>query len=333
MERRLGKTITSKGYIASLRSRLFQYPLKGENVAFLWPIGNARSLQLLQALACVPHDFTVLNIDLNLDLKANFLSFLEIFNSAIGSEKITKRMKMLTKKRSLIISVGPMDIYPQSELVQILRFLESLTFIGSGRITLMVHFKNKNIRDEVAAKTCDLTVWQNVADVPLPDEPQTKEIITATAQNSGLILSKNEINNLYRICGPRIVLIRSALRKILENPGLRKNILIINSHPDFMLRKKGLETDPKVKPSINGIVDGLTSLENKIFSEFNVIKDGFLSRDHLAKIIWGEDFHNVYSDWAINKTVSRLRLKLVGQNFRADCLKTVRGKGYKYALD
>lgn len=59
-----------------------------------------------------------------------------------------------------------------------------------------------------------------------------------------------------------------------------------------------------------------------------LLRNDFISRDIAGKIILE---HNNYSDWAIDKFVSRLRKKLISIGFTNSVIKTLKGKGYKIA--
>lgn len=51
-------------------------------------------------------------------------------------------------------------------------------------------------------------------------------------------------------------------------------------------------------------------------------------REQIAEVIWGEYFQKLYSDWAIDKTMSRLRKQLLSIGFSESQLQTVKGKGF-----
>lgn len=53
-----------------------------------------------------------------------------------------------------------------------------------------------------------------------------------------------------------------------------------------------------------------------------------VSRDIVAKAIWPIDTESFYSDWAIDRIMSRVREKLEKMGIRKDTIKTLRGKGY-----
>ena len=74
-----------------------------------------------------------------------------------------------------------------------------------------------------------------------------------------------------------------------------------------------LSVEPKGQRLYLGSVDlsqKLTPLEHKILTRLYEQKNRVVKREEVAKIIWGKDEDDRYSDWAIDKTISRLRQKL-----------------------
>ena len=93
--------------------------------------------------------------------------------------------------------------------------------------------------------------------------------------------------------------------------------------------------------SINKNVDGelmlgsypldsaLTQNEYKTLVLLYNNKKSLVDRDTLAKTIWGSVYLDKYSNWAIDKTISRIRKKLSGLGFNKEMIQIVKGKGYK----
>lgn len=53
-----------------------------------------------------------------------------------------------------------------------------------------------------------------------------------------------------------------------------------------------------------------------------------VSRDELARVIWGSQVEEKFSDWSLDQTISRLRKKLGDNGYKPELLKTVRGRGF-----
>ncbi len=67
--------------------------------------------------------------------------------------------------------------------------------------------------------------------------------------------------------------------------------------------------------------------DNKILLVLFNANGETLSRDNLAEVIWGENWHVDYSNWALDQSISRLRRKLkeIGM---PDIIKSAKGKGF-----
>ena len=77
----------------------------------------------------------------------------------------------------------------------------------------------------------------------------------------------------------------------------------------------------------NALKKVLTSQEILLLDALINIEGNTLSRDDLAQKIWGLEWEDKYSDWAIDKLVSNLRKKLE-LNFYPKTLKTIKNKGF-----
>ncbi len=72
-------------------------------------------------------------------------------------------------------------------------------------------------------------------------------------------------------------------------------------------------------------------LSNPTAQEINILNTMFendcpVSRDEIAQILWGKSWNTKYSDWAIDKTISRLRKKIIGNEIR---ILTIKNFGYQ----
>ena len=64
---------------------------------------------------------------------------------------------------------------------------------------------------------------------------------------------------------------------------------------------------------------------------FYYARDNMLSRDELANILWKQEVEN-YTNWALDKAISRLRSKLNKLGIVRRVLITFRDKGYQLLL-
>ncbi len=107
--------------------------------------------------------------------------------------------------------------------------------------------------------------------------------------------------------------------------------LNIQALTPYVLEKKGysgLSIDDKhIYYDGKLISEDLTTSEFKIFYTLLKDSDGWVQRDKLAEVLWPGSNGN-YSDWALDRTVSRLRNKLALHNLPELLIKTKKGVGY-----
>ncbi len=102
----------------------------------------------------------------------------------------------------------------------------------------------------------------------------------------------------------------SSLHRSTQKIALIENRLILNGTP----------------------IDGLLSAQEQATMKLFVKKMGQLvSRDDIANVIWGPSWQDSYSDWAIDKLISRLRQKCLGLNLPKSTIQSIKGKGFQYA--
>jgi DNA-binding winged helix-turn-helix (wHTH) protein len=78
------------------------------------------------------------------------------------------------------------------------------------------------------------------------------------------------------------------------------------------------------------MVNSLNETELNIYKIFKSNKGRLVTRDQVAKTIWGNNFEEQYSDWAIDQTISRFRKKIGTFHILKESVKTIKGKGYKW---
>ncbi len=75
--------------------------------------------------------------------------------------------------------------------------------------------------------------------------------------------------------------------------------------------------------------DCFSTNEINVYKTFIQKKGGLVSREDIAKALWPEDTTDKYSDWAIDKTISRMRKKLDDSKRPYKYITTIKGKGFK----
>jgi hypothetical protein len=77
----------------------------------------------------------------------------------------------------------------------------------------------------------------------------------------------------------------------------------------------------------NNMDSSLTQIEKNIMDKIIIDASKIYSREEIAEIIWGNGWEERYSDWAIDQTMHRLRLKLNNSNSNFT-IETKKGRGF-----
>jgi DNA-binding winged helix-turn-helix (wHTH) protein len=88
------------------------------------------------------------------------------------------------------------------------------------------------------------------------------------------------------------------------------------------------ESKGKIKWNGKNLADFLTANELAIMELLWARGGGVVSREELAKRVWGEKMTEKYSDWAIDKMLARLRKKL-GDSSQRRWIQVVKGRGVR----
>lgn len=73
----------------------------------------------------------------------------------------------------------------------------------------------------------------------------------------------------------------------------------------------------------------LSDTETQILKYMHEHKFKITTKENIAEIIWGKNYHNQYSDWAISQAISRIRKKL-GDTKPYKHLFTLKNKGFMF---
>ncbi|MBU0975941.1 MAG: winged helix-turn-helix domain-containing protein [Patescibacteria group bacterium] len=96
--------------------------------------------------------------------------------------------------------------------------------------------------------------------------------------------------------------------------------------------KEGVFIDPKTETVY---IDGKPLKTEPTRSEFKILKllytnnGEIVKREELAEVIWGKNVIEKYSDWAIDRTISRIRKKLGDTARNPRFIQTIKGRGLR----
>lgn len=81
---------------------------------------------------------------------------------------------------------------------------------------------------------------------------------------------------------------------------------------------------------VKSLEDVFTKQEYSVLELLVKREEEIVSRDDIADTLWGEKSYDKYSDWAIDKTVSMVRKKLLAVGLSEGSIKTVKKRGFKW---
>lgn len=97
-------------------------------------------------------------------------------------------------------------------------------------------------------------------------------------------------------------------------------------------QKTQLKINERKQILINDVItDGYFSKkERKVICSFIENKNKIMRREEVAKIIWGKNYEDVYTDWALDQIVRRLRIKFIKLGLEKNLIKTIKNQGYLF---
>lgn len=125
--------------------------------------------------------------------------------------------------------------------------------------------------------------------------------------------------------------------KIVTSMGRNSYQLFSPIFQSFIANLKGSSSEVSLDLKTGEVlVNGLPAKEKISLQEYHLLnafikkKDCVLSRDQIAQVLWGKDFEEKYSDWAIDQVISQLRNKLDKLDVSSSKLQTIRNRGYRW---
>lgn len=203
---------------------------------------------------------------------------------------------------------------------------------------LVLYLSEQNLVDfepEQAIKDIPLTVRIEKLLNPLSDEERALleevakgKIPDVDYETSALktltecyLISKNPVTGEFSIFSPLVTAYLTEQARI---------------NPSKPVTKKDVSKAQRIK-IVNGnvliedktIEDDLTETEFRILELLLSQGNSVVKREAVAEIMWGSESGEKYSDWAIDRAISRLRKKIGDNAYRPQYIKTLRGRGFK----
>lgn len=182
----------------------------------------------------------------------------------------------------------------------------------------------------------------SIADILINDETDEKSLLDNydlewKFQEIWDSIGKPNQEILKKIVSNKIFVFENSFQKkyLTESGILNTDTLKINSRllKDFVTRQ--LEEEMENKPEYLKLLNTLIYLPDlspqleKILLLLHENKGSVVSRDEIAKTIWGEEnYIDKYSDYSIDKQISKLRKVIEASKGNPEILETKKGKGY-----
>ena len=134
-------------------------------------------------------------------------------------------------------------------------------------------------------------------------------------ENTGVILTKNGEPRLFSPLLQHFIQSRLKFKPTKEVPV-----------------KKGIYIEPKTKTVY---VDGKPLSKEPTNNEYKILKllyknkGNIVSREGLSEVLWGRNAIEKYSDWAIDRTISRIRKKIGDSASNPRFIQTIKGRGLR----
>ncbi|OGM35383.1 hypothetical protein A3F01_04605 [Candidatus Woesebacteria bacterium RIFCSPHIGHO2_12_FULL_38_11] len=280
--------------------------------------------------------------------------------------KISQKCKILIENgQEILIIIDAIDELSEDERKSLLLNLSKIVQINKRRIHTVINTVNKFAIEKTALENPSVFALLNkIIFMPVISGSLLYQYLDHHEKAFGVKLNPNKKKEIEVRTGGILFLTREIIRSSGDDGQLELKLQSIwNRLPPFykdVLKKyylgKRLDTkEDKVYNEIQKLGIGkmaifkeklallekdtdsllkqlLTQKEKEIFTYFKKNKGRLVPKDRIASILWRNKVDELYSDWAIDKTISRLREKLIMAGFGNDCLITLKGKGYRWLL-
>ena len=193
-----------------------------------------------------------------------------------------------------------------------------------GGYLWLIHQAIRNVRNDPSITIQDVignglmikkieVLWNKISE-------EQKEIIRKTVYDS--ISNKDSLTEEYKYL-KSVNIIKSRYNKtILGIPILKLAIDKENKLDELKIN------DGKILLGKKDITLSLSKKERSMLQLLLSLKKKIVSRDLLAQQIWGNEWEEKYSDWAIDRLAYRLRKRLINLGIDESLFQTIKKKGF-----
>ncbi len=268
--------------------------------------------------------------DCNLDSNA-----VQSQNAYILNKTIIHQTKEITKVKPIIISV-----VIENNINNYLSEIENLFLIiqksaSKYPVSILWISSTKTAREYRRIHPSS-TILTNITYQKNFDEIETCYCLKRISHLKGQQVSDDTLKNCLELTGGFACTFHQFINtgNILESDYVKSSLLDIQSEvklDDRLVTSEGLKFLNNLE--IDEVeFESIKLKSNPTSQEINLVRflqkniDKPVSRDEIAEAIWGKSWNAKYSDWAIDKAISRFRKNIISENYK---IITVKNFGYE----
>lgn len=287
------------------------------------------------------------------------LSDFELESKRLTSIIATECNKIVIKNNKTVVFIGNMyEVLSDKELTKLLDYISQIVSTNKRNIYSIVNCIDKHLIERaILKKPSILAIATRFKFMPVLSGSILNKYINQKIKEFNKKIPDDKVAEISKFTGGILSLTKELIRSYPDDSILDIKFKIIwNLLPkqyQKVFTSKNIDEKSKNEMSKLRILDlnifktkqlilqknplkfiGEV-LEDKYLSIFKILinsKNRVVSRDQIAKVIWGSKYEDCYSDWTIDQTISRFRKRVEKLGISRGTLETIKGKGYKWNL-
>lgn len=255
-------------------------------------------------------------------------------NAYLLMQEIINQTQKITANKQVMIS-----LVVEGKILNFLSEIENLFLIlqkSTNNKVSVLWITDSKISREHKATHPSSTFLTNILYQKNFNLEETQYCLTRIADLKGLKLNEIIMKNALEFTGGFACTFHQFINtgEILKSEYVKSSLFEIKKEVEL---KSDLVTDEGLiflkKIDISEIeFESIKLKSNPTSQEINLIRflqkniEKPISRDEIAEVLWGKSWNTKYSDWAIDKAISRLRKNIISENYK---IITVKNLGYE----
>lgn len=255
-------------------------------------------------------------------------------NAYLLNQEVEQQITKISETKPVIIS-----LVIEGKILEYLSEIENLFLIlqkNSDSKVSILWITDSKVAREYKVLHPSSTFLTNISYQKNFDLEETQHALKRISNLKGIKISKEILDNCLVLTGGFACTfhqfingtdfnaseyVKSSLLQIKQE-ATKNNDLVTTEGLSFL---NSLQISDVDFESIN-LSSNPTAQEINLIRHFKEHINKPLTRDDIAKVIWGNTWTTKYSDWAIDKAISRLRKKILSENYK---IITVKNLGYE----